>query len=75
MLCGFGIERAWAELDALERPEALNVLSQVPTWVLDGNQYTSRPGPRVVDGADRIRAILNGIPASAVERWQPAVRC
>jgi iron complex transport system substrate-binding protein len=75
MLCGFGIERARAELETVERPEALDLLSQVPTWILDGNQYTSRPGPRVVDGAERIRAVLNGIAASAVERWQPRVRC
>jgi iron complex transport system substrate-binding protein len=75
MLCGFGTERARAELDAMDRPEALALLSQVPTWILDGNQYSSRPGPRVVDGAEQIKALLNGIPATAVERWQPTVRC
>jgi iron complex transport system substrate-binding protein len=75
MLCGFGTQRARVELDAVDCPEALALMSQVPTWILDGNQYTSRPGPRVVDGAERINALLNGIPALEVERWQPAVRC
>lgn len=75
MLCGFGTERARAELDALDHTEALSLMSRVPTWILDGNQFTSRPGPRVVDGAERINAILRGVPAREVERWQPAVRC
>jgi iron complex transport system substrate-binding protein len=75
MLCGFGTERARAELDGLDLPEALGLMGRVPTWILDGNQYTSRPGPRVVDGAERIRAALTGVPAGEVERWRPPVRC
>lgn len=75
MLCGFGIDRARVELDALEHPEALGLMGLVPTWILDGNQYTSRPGPRVVDGAERIRAALTGTRAREVERWRPTVNC
>jgi iron complex transport system substrate-binding protein len=75
MLCGLGTERARAELDALDHPEALALMGRVPTWILDGNQYTSRPGPRVVDGAERMRAVLTGVPRGEVERWRPAVRC
>ena len=75
MLCGLGIERARAELDALDHPELLDLVGRVPTWILDGNQYTSRPGPRVVDGAERLRAVLTGTPAREVERWRPAVHC
>jgi iron complex transport system substrate-binding protein len=75
MLCGFGSQRARAELDALDHPEALGLMGQVPTSILDGNQYTSRPGPRVVDGAERIRSVLTAVPTGEVERWQPAVRC
>jgi iron complex transport system substrate-binding protein len=75
MLCGFGTERTRAELDALDHPEALGLMGRVPTWILDGNQYTSRPGPRVVDGAERMRAALTGVPAGEVERWRPTVRC
>ena len=50
MLCGFGVERARTELDARD-PDALELMHRVPTWIIDGNAYTSRPGPRVVDGA------------------------
>jgi iron complex transport system substrate-binding protein len=70
MLCGFGIERARVELEKLDRPEALSFLGQVPTWLLDGNRYTSRPGPRVVDGAEQMSAILTGNGSDLVERWR-----
>jgi iron complex transport system substrate-binding protein len=69
MLCGFGVERARAELDAVEDPGALALLSRVPTWIIDGNAYTSRPGPRVVDGASRIQSAIAGRVAPGVERW------
>jgi len=75
MLCGFGVERARAKLDGLMNPEALALLGQIPTWNLDGNQYTSRPGPRVVDGTEQIHALLRGTPVPEVELWQPPVRC
>jgi iron complex transport system substrate-binding protein len=71
MLCGFGVERARAELDAVEDPDALALLSRVPTWIIDGNAYTSRPGPRVVDGASRIQSAIAGRVVPGVERWQP----
>jgi iron complex transport system substrate-binding protein len=73
MLCGFGVGRSRAELDALEDPDALELMRQVPTWIIDGNAYTSRPGPRVVDGAARIRSALLEQPAHDIESWQPAV--
>ena len=71
MLCGFGIERARAELTSLQDSEALELLRQVPAWIIDGNAYTSRPGPRVVDGAQRIQLALAGRPSRDVQRWQP----
>lgn len=71
MLCGFDIERARAELTSLEDSEALELLRQVPVWIIDGNAYTSRPGPRVVDGAQRIQSALAGRPSRGVQRWQP----
>jgi iron complex transport system substrate-binding protein len=72
MLCGFGVERAIRDLDALSDPAARRVLEAVPAWALDGNAYTSRPGPRIVDGAERIRAALEGREMPGLRRWQPA---
>jgi iron complex transport system substrate-binding protein len=71
MLCGFGIERAGAELGSLQDPAALELCRQVPLSIIDGNAYTSRPGPRVVDGAQQIQWALAGRPSRGVERWQP----
>jgi iron complex transport system substrate-binding protein len=75
MLCGFGVARARAELDCLTDSDALELICRVPTWIIDGNAYTSRPGPRVVDGAARIQAAIWGREASGVERWHPPRPC
>jgi iron complex transport system substrate-binding protein len=72
MLCGFGVERARTELKSLTDPHALDLMRRVPTWIIDGNSFTSRPGPRVVDGAARIRAAIGGRPVPGLERWRPA---
>ena len=72
MLCGFGVDRALRELSALADPAALDALAAVPTWVMDGNAYTSRPGPRVVDGAELLAGALLGRAAPGLVRWQPA---
>ena len=69
MLCGFGIERARAELDALADPAARAVLSARPVWLLDGNAFTSRPGPRIVDGAERLHSALRGRAADGLARY------
>lgn len=53
MLCGFGVERARQELARTPLPDL-----GVPVRLMDGNAYTSRPGPRVVDGAEQMQAIL-----------------
>jgi iron complex transport system substrate-binding protein len=75
MLCGFGVERARLELDQLEDPAAVAIAHRFPTWIIDGNAYTSRPGPRVVDGAARIHSALMEAPLPGIERWEPAGVC
>jgi len=71
MLCGFGLARALAELDALRDPAAERILGSVPVWVLDGNAYTSRPGPRIVDGAERLQAAMQGVERPGLAPWRP----
>jgi len=39
-------------------------------WVLDGNAYTSRSGPRVVRGAELIAEALRGRQGPGIVRWQ-----
>jgi iron complex transport system substrate-binding protein len=75
MLCGFGVDRARAELERMTNPEAQDLMRTLPVWILDGNAYTSRPGPRVVDGALRIRSALAGEAVSGLQEWLPAGVC
>lgn len=72
MLCGFDVERSRRELETVRAPEARDVLSSAPVWLLDGNAYTSRPGPRVVEGAERIRAAIEGRELPGLARWVPS---
>jgi iron complex transport system substrate-binding protein len=71
MLCGFGLERSRSELDRLDDPAAARVLGSVPVWLLDGNAYTSRPGPRIVDGAELLQSAMAGVERRGIERWRP----
>ncbi len=72
MLCGLGIPRARSELAALRNSEALATLSRAVVSIVDGNAYTSRAGPRIVDGAERIRAALSPRPGPDSPRWLPS---
>ncbi len=68
-LCGFGIDRALRELRAMTDQAALDFFRQVPVSIIDGNAYTSRPGPRVVDGATRMSFAFSGHTSQDVRRW------
>jgi len=70
MLCGFDVERTRRELAALQDADARALLERTPTWIVDGNAYTSRSGPRVVDGAERMHAALAGRTMPGLERWR-----
>ncbi|HEU4953556.1 MAG TPA: ABC transporter substrate-binding protein [Gemmatimonadales bacterium] len=71
MLCGFGLERSLAELSSVADPLAIEALRTVPTWVIDGNAYTSRSGPRIVDGAELLAGALLGQEGPDIARWRP----
>jgi len=61
-LCGFGIERALQDVPALTRQPGWADLPCVRTgevWLADGNQYFSRPGPRLVDSLELLAAALH----------------
>jgi iron complex transport system substrate-binding protein len=60
--CGFDADRALKESRVLtERPDwgNLTAVRDGRTWVLDGNAYFSRPGPRVVDGIELLGSLLH----------------
>jgi iron complex transport system substrate-binding protein len=80
MPCGLPIERTLGEMHWLTaRPEFTNLRAEV--WVVDGNQYFNRPGPRVVESLQILTAILHGEPAgrsfesSAYVRFTHAATC
>ena len=75
MLCGFDADRARVELGRLADPDALELLGRAPTWIIDGNAYTSRAGPRVVDGAEEIHCAIAELPGHGIQPWQPAAVC
>ena len=57
--CGFDVPRAQSELRAVRDPDALALFAG-RTGFVDGNAYTSRPGPRLVDGAARLAELIAG---------------
>jgi len=58
-LCGFDIPRAQAELAAVTDRQARALLGRRVEF-LDGNAYTSRPGPRLVDAAETLARLMHG---------------
>ena len=60
------------ELQALQHAEGRRLLTDVPAWVMDGNAHTSRPGPRLVDGAERLQSAMLGQEMDGLVRWRPS---
>jgi len=58
-LCGFGEERARRDFAAVDDPAARALFSR-RVGFLDGNAYTSRPGPRLVDAAAILARLIHG---------------
>ncbi len=57
--CGFDISRARMEFAAVTDPDALHLFRRRVEF-LDGNAYTSRPGPRLVDAAEILSRLIAG---------------
>jgi len=58
-LCGFNVPRARQEVAQVDDPDGRALLAG-RTIYLDGNAYTSRPGPRLVDAAESIAQQIGG---------------
>jgi iron complex transport system substrate-binding protein len=58
-LCGFDEARARREFAATTDPDARALFSR-RVEIIDGNAYTSRPGPRLVDAAELLARLIRG---------------
>ena len=59
--CGLSLDEVVSEAEALaDRPEwrSLPAVATGAVWALDANAWFSRPGPRLLDGIEALRAIL-----------------
>lgn len=54
MACGFALERSLAEVRRANLP-----VGGAELWVVDGNAFFSRPGPRLVDSLEILAGILH----------------
>jgi iron complex transport system substrate-binding protein len=60
--CGFRIEQTCADIDALRgRPgwRSLQAVREERVFLLDGNAYVNRPGPRLVDTLEIVAALVH----------------
>ena len=56
MACGFGLERS---LQEVARVDQFATTNGAELWVVDGNAFFSRPGPRLVDSVEILAGILH----------------
>jgi iron complex transport system substrate-binding protein len=73
MACGFSLERSLQEVESARGH--LDAL-RADIWVVDGNAFFSRPGPRLVDSVEIVAGILHpgalpAPPPTAARRLQP----
>jgi len=59
-LCGFDVPRARRELAAVKDRDAQALLAGARVVFLDGNAYTSRPGPRLVEAVELLTSLIGG---------------
>ncbi len=78
MACGFSLPRSQAEMPSLAlRPgwHELRAVQSGQVFVVDGNAFFSRPGPRLVTSVEILAGLLHPDvvpppPGSAARRWQ-----
>lgn len=77
MPCGFDLARTRREMPALtQRPDwdLLGAVRNRRVYLVDGNQYFNRPGPRLVDSLEILAEMLHPeiFPtAGKADRWEP----
>lgn len=77
MPCGWGIERARSEMGPLEgdsRWRGLRAVREGKVFVVDGNQYFNRPGPRLVESLGILAEIFHDPRSDQGEGWA-RLRC
>lgn len=74
--CGFGVARSLGELEneALRRGlRSVRAVREGRCWVLDGNAYFNRPGPRLAESAELLCATLHpDVLPGVLERYEGA---
>ncbi|HIA19388.1 MAG TPA: cobalamin-binding protein, partial [Planctomycetaceae bacterium] len=83
--CGFDLKRARQELQQFQRPEGWQQLSAVSAgrvFVLDGNAYLNRSGPRLVETVEILGHLFHPhqisapqLPQAEEETWYPWLDC
>jgi iron complex transport system substrate-binding protein len=79
MACGFSLDRTLREMASLQEQsewKGLPAVAAGQVYVVDGNAFFSRPGPRLVDSLEIMAGILHPeavdpAPPGAVVRYQP----
>ena len=70
MACGFDVQRTMQESALLQKLDGWNELPAVKTgrvFALNGHAYSSRPGPRLVDGLEILAQIIH----PEIFSWNP----
>jgi len=56
--CGFNLDRNIQLADEFSRSQTFQLFEGVQLWAIDANAFTSRPGPRLIDGKRAIASLL-----------------
>ena len=62
MPCGFGIKRTFEDIHYLQNRKGwqeLKAVKEGKVFVVDGNQYFNRPGPRLIDSSEILAEVIH----------------